>query len=89
METFKSASSGGFTKLSDGTGENSKDVDDKHCEEVVWFKKGAGHKKGMSEGALSVVVTRTVDIQSEDLDEGYQVRSGEYVHYDANVGCAR
>ncbi|KAF2443967.1 hypothetical protein P171DRAFT_361043, partial [Karstenula rhodostoma CBS 690.94] len=86
MATFKSGSSGGFTKLSDGADGEGNDADDRDWKDDVWSKKGSGHKKGSSDGVMSVVVTRTVEIQSEDLASGSQVRSGDHAHYNANVG---
>ncbi|KAJ4300698.1 hypothetical protein N0V90_002786 [Kalmusia sp. IMI 367209] len=84
METFKSESSGGFTRLSDDS-----DRDCKGQEEVVWFKKNSGHKKGLSDGTMSVVITRTVEIQSEVAAEGEEGGKGaDHVHFDANVGRA-
>lgn len=68
METFKSGSSGGFTKLSDG-----KDVEMAGAEEV---EKGFGHKKVDSEGGIRVMVTRTVEMESERM-------SGEEDRYNA------
>lgn len=62
LDTFKSGSSGGFTKLSDG-----KDGDGRDEEQSVGFGGMYGHRKGQSEGALSVVVTRTVEVESETL----------------------
>lgn len=85
MDTFKSASSDGFTKLNGGT--NGKD-DDKGHEEYLWFKQGSGHSREASESAMSVIVTRTVEVSTEDLEVGTHVRSGDHVHYDANVARA-
>jgi uncharacterized protein (DUF427 family) len=67
METFKSGSSGGFTELSDSADGDGKDADDRDGEDAVWFKKEA------SNGALSVVVTRTVGTQSEEPENWTRV----------------
>ncbi|OAG02579.1 uncharacterized protein CC84DRAFT_1207476 [Paraphaeosphaeria sporulosa] len=88
METFKSGSSGGFTKLSDSADGEGNDADGRDRDHAVWFTKSPGHKKGMSDGALSVVVTRTIEIQSEDLESGPQVRTRDHVHYNTKVSRA-
>jgi hypothetical protein len=67
METFMSSSNGGFTKLSDSADGDGKDADDGDAEDVVWFKKEP------RDGKLGVVVTRTVEKQSGELENGSQV----------------
>lgn len=84
MGTFKSGSSGGFAKLSDSIDGKGNVFDDKDREDVLWFKKSGGHKKGMSEGAMNVVVTRTVEVQSEDREDGAQLPSGDQVNYNSS-----
>lgn len=88
METFKSSTTGGFTKLSDGSDREGHDAEDRDRADSAWSKDKPGHNKGMSDSALNVVVTRTVEIQSEDLESGFQLRSGDHVHYNAEIGRA-
>ncbi|KAF2685507.1 hypothetical protein K458DRAFT_416739 [Lentithecium fluviatile CBS 122367] len=82
MDTFKSGSSGGFTKLGegkDGDGDFEGEVrPSKDIEEGNWIGKevevGKGHKKGVSDGAISVMVTRTVEVESESVDGDVELR---------------
>ncbi|KAL5371436.1 hypothetical protein PMIN06_012881 [Paraphaeosphaeria minitans] len=88
MGTFKSGSGGSFTKLSDSADGEGNDADDRDQEHSVWVKKVSGQKNGTSDGALNVVVTRTIEIQSEDLESGPQARSGDHIHYNTKISRA-
>jgi hypothetical protein len=81
MDTFKSGNSGGFSKLGEGKDRDNEDdeisdgeiIIGKDVEEGVW---AGGMKdleqaftKGVSEGAINVMVTRTVQVESEICDK--------------------
>lgn len=84
METLKSVSSGGFTKLSDGKDASYKDNGSNDSEDV-WSKK-SGNEEGLSDGSLNFVVTRIIEIRSEDVEDSSNGKARKQVHYDANVG---
>ena len=88
METFRSGSSGGFAKLDDGRDGDVKEIDGNDQEDVAWSNKDTGHNRGLSDGSIHVVVTRTVEVQSEEVEEGTAKRSGDYIRFSTDVGRA-
>jgi hypothetical protein len=77
MDTFKSASSGGFSKLSSGKDgvflkspelENGQVILSKDIEDGIRTAQDldARYQKAVREGVISVMVTRTVEVESEE-----------------------
>jgi hypothetical protein len=93
METFKSGSSGVFSKLGsgkDGDGDNDRDGGyaggiASFGTEVVEGEGGVGHSKGLSEGSLKVTISRTVEIDSETIDEEYRCDEAFHGAVDRNA----